>query len=164
MTGINLAATLLISWGQLWLAQPEPESAKVANASLPVTQEAKKEEYQAANKSKVSAFVVLLRLRYDLFGRWKDTGKWPDDKEANQALAGHGAYWAEQLKQGRVILTGGMSGDYWDNVAMIIFEAETEKDAKALVADDPAVKAYVFQAQVRPFDVLSITNKYSKGQ
>jgi len=155
---------LLISWGQLCLAQPGAEPAKPMDPSSHLAQETRKEEYRAANKSKVSAYVVLLRLRYDLFGKWKDTGKWPDDKEANQALAAHGAYWNEQLKQGRVILTGGMSGDYWDNVAMIIFEAETEKEARELAANDPAVKAYVFQAQVRPFDVLSITNKYGKGQ
>jgi uncharacterized protein YciI len=57
-----------------------------------------------------------------------------------------------------------MDGDYWDNVAMIIFEAGSEKEAKELVANDPAVKAYVFQAQVRPFDVTAITNKFGAGQ
>ena len=122
------------------------------------------ETYKAANPSRISAYVVLLRLRYDLFGRWKDTGKWPDDKDANQALSGHGAYWDDQLKRGHVILTGGMNGDYWDNVAMIVFEAASEAEAKDIVANDPAVKAYVFQAQVRPFDVTAITNKFGKGQ
>jgi uncharacterized protein YciI len=164
MAPIKLTATLLLLLGQLGVAQGRPQPTMAVNASRPATQEMKTEEYKAANKSRLSAYVVLLRLRYDLFGRWKDTGKWPDDKEANQALAEHGAYWAEQLKRGRVILTGGMNGDYWDNVAMIIFEADSENDAKALVANDPAVKAYVFQAQVRPFDVTAITNKYGKGQ
>jgi len=113
-----------------------------------------------ANKQRIDAFVVLLRLRHDLFLKWKETGKWPDDKEANQALAGHGQYWDKQLKDGRAILAGGMKGDYWDNVALIVFEAESEAKAQEIVKNDPAVKAYVFQAQVRPFDVHFVTNKF----
>jgi uncharacterized protein YciI len=41
----------------------------------------------------------------------------------------------------------------WDNVAMIIFRATSEEAARAPVAQDPAVQAHVFQAQVRGFDV-----------
>jgi len=112
------------------------------------------------NKKTIDAYVVLLRLRHDLFLKWKETGKWPDDKEANAALAAHGAYWDRQLKEGRAVLAGGMKGDYWDNVALVIFEAGSEEEARRIVKDDPAVKAYVFQAQVRPFDISMITNKY----
>jgi len=54
-----------------------------------------------------------------------------------------------------------MDGEYWDNVALIIFEAESEKEVKVIVANDPAVKAYIFQAQVSPFNVLSLTNKFA---
>jgi uncharacterized protein YciI len=116
--------------------------------------------YAKGNKQKIEAYVVLLRLRHDLFLRWKDSGKWPDDKEANAALAAHGEYWAKQLAEGRAILAGGMDGDYWDNVALIVFEAESEEQARKIVKADPAVRAYVFQAQVRPFGVSFITNKY----
>jgi uncharacterized protein YciI len=117
--------------------------------------------YAKANKQALKAYVVLLRLRHDLFLRWKDSGKWPDDKEANAALAGHSEYWAKQLAQGHTILAGGMDGDYWDNVALIVFEAASEEEARSIVKDDPAVKAYVFQAQVRPFTVSTLTNKYA---
>jgi uncharacterized protein YciI len=113
-----------------------------------------------ANKAPIDSYVVLLRLRHDLFLKWKDTGQWPDDKEANQALAGHGKYWAEQLKSGHALLAGGMKGDYWDNVALIILEAKSLEEAERIVKSDPAVKAYVFQAQVRPFDVSFISDKY----
>ena len=119
-------------------------------------------KFAKGNKQKIDAYVVLLRLRHDLFLKWKETGKWPDDKEANAALSGHSAYWAKQLGQGRAILAGGMKGDYWDNVAMIVFEAESEEQAQQIVKADPAVKAYVFQAQVRPFDVSFITDKYGR--
>jgi uncharacterized protein len=120
--------------------------------------------YAKGNKQKIEAYVVLLRLRHDLYLRWKESGKWPDDKEANAALAGHGEYWAKQLKEGRAVLAGGMKGDYWDNVALIVFEAESEEQAQKIVKADPAVKAYVFQAQVRPFDVSYITDKYGRKE
>lgn len=116
--------------------------------------------YAKANKDEIHAYIMLIRLRYDLYGRWKATGKWPDDPAANQALEQHSRYWKEQLRQGRAILAGGMDGDYWDNVALIIFEAGSQSEADAIVANDPAVKAYVFQAQARPFDVHFITNKF----
>ena len=120
--------------------------------------------YGKANKQKLDAYIVLLRLRHDLYLNWKETGKWPDDKEANQALAGHGEYWQQQLKDGKAILAGGMKGDHWDNVAEIIFEAESEAKANEIVKNDPAVKAYVFQAQVRPFDVQWVTNKFCESR
>ena len=57
-------------------------------------------------------------------------------------------------------MAGGMKGDYWDNVAMIVFEAGSEEEARRIAREDPAVKSYVFQAQVRPFDVSFLTNKF----
>jgi uncharacterized protein YciI len=119
--------------------------------------------YAAANKTPLHGFIVLLRLRYDLFGKWKDSGKWPDDVAANEALSGHVRYWNEQRAAGRALIAGGMNGDYWDNVALIILDVATETEAKALVAADPAVKAYVFQAQVRPFDTSWVSTKYFEG-
>ena len=130
---------------------------------VPAPQPGKSEPPRAfakANKQKIEAYVVLLRLRHDLYLKWKDTGTWPDDKDANAALAAHGEYWAKQLKDGRAVLAGGMKGDYWDNVALIVFEAASESEAQEIAKNDPAVKAYVFQAQVRPFDISFITNKY----
>lgn len=116
-----------------------------------------------ANQTKVSAYVMLLRLRWDLFAKWKDTGKWPDDPEANKALEAHSTYWSKQLKDGRAILAGAMNGDYWDNVALIIFEAASLEEAEALAKNDPAVKAYAFQAQVRTFEMFWVTNKFQGG-
>lgn len=100
-----------------------------------------------------SAYVVLLRLRGDLYAKWKETGTWSADPAADAALSGHAKYWAKLRDEGRAILAGGMRGDYWDNVALIIFRADSEEDANALVENDPAVRAHVFQAQVRGFDI-----------
>ena len=113
-----------------------------------------------ANKAKVSGYVVLLRLRWDIYAKWKETGVWPDDAEVNKAVEGHSSYWSQQLKQGRAIFAGAMNGDYWDNAAMIVFEAASPQEAEALAKNDPAVKAHVFQSQVRPFDTFWLTNKY----
>lgn len=135
-----------------------------AGAYLAAAQETKKAEspraYGRANKGPIDAYIVLLRLRQDLFLKWKETGQWPDDKEANAALAAHGDYWAKQLEAGTAVFAGGMKGDYWDNVALIVFEAPSLEEANRIAKADPAVKAYVFQAQVRPFDILTVSNKY----
>lgn len=113
-----------------------------------------------ANPHKISAYVVLLRLRTDVYLKWKATGKWPSDPTVDQALDGHSQYWEQQLKAGRAVLAGAMGGDYWDNAALVVFEAESLEQAQEIAAADPAVKAYAFQAQVRPFDVFWLTNKY----
>jgi uncharacterized protein YciI len=118
-------------------------------------------EYSKANPQKIGAYIVLLRLRYDIYGKWRDTGKWPSNPESDKALEGHSAYWDDQLKHGRAILAAAMSGDYWDNAAFIIFEASSLEEAQKIAAGDPAVKTYNFQAQVRPLDVFWISNKYT---
>lgn len=148
-----VACTGFIVAGAVYCASPQPPESKVAERA-----------YGKANKQKIESYVMLLRLRHDLFLRWKETGKWPDDKEANKALTAHGEYWEKKLKEGRAILAGGMKGDYWDNVALIIFEAGSESEAREIARNDPAVKAYVFQAQVRPFDVFFITNKFDSAR
>ena len=114
-----------------------------------------------ANSHKISAYVVLLRLRTDIYLKWKATGKWPSDPTVDPALDGHSQYWEQQLKAGHAVLAGAMGGDYWDNAALVVFEAESLEQAQQIAEADPAVKAYAFQAQVRPFDVFWVTNKYS---
>jgi uncharacterized protein YciI len=146
LLGMTCVAPLVTGTAFLIAAQP-PQSSKEG-------------KYAKANKQKIEAYVMLIRLRHDLYLKWKETGKWPDDKDANTALAAHGEYWSKRLKEGRALLAGGMKGDYWDNVALIVFEAASQAEAERIAKDDPAVRAYVFQAQVRPFDVQFISNKY----
>lgn len=114
-----------------------------------------------ANKEELSAYVVLLRLRGDIFAKWKETGVWSAAPEDDKALDAHSAYWAQQLKAGHALTAGAMDGDYWDNVALIVFEAASAEAAESIVRADPAVKAHVFQAQVRPFNVFWLTNKFN---
>jgi uncharacterized protein YciI len=121
---------------------------------LLVTPSTQGAESGAKKSTREAAYVVLLRLRWDLYARWRETGKWPeDDVAANQALDAHVAFWNRKRDAGVAVLAGGMRGEYWDNVALIIFRAPSEEAARALVEEDPAVTAHVFQAQVRGFDV-----------
>lgn len=150
-----------ISWPKFFLLPVfTPLLANAAEAQLPGNTPGRN-CVGKANKAKVSAYVVLLRLRWDIYAKWKETGVWPDDAEANKAIEGHSGYWTQQLKQGHAIFAGAMNGEYWDNAAMIVFEAASQQEAEAVVKKDPAVQAHVFQAQVRPFDMFWLTNKFS---
>jgi hypothetical protein len=46
---------------------------------------------------------------------------------------------------------------------LIIFDVPSQAEAESIVAQDPAVKPYVFQAQVRPFEIHFLTNKFDAG-
>jgi hypothetical protein len=54
-----------------------------------------------------------------------------------------------------------MGVDYWDNAALIIFEAATLEEVETMARNDLAMKAHAFQAQVRPFDVFWASNKFT---
>ena len=71
--------------GMTCVAIPVAGRAFLAAAQPPSTKSPR--EFAKANKEQLEAYVVLLRLRHDLYLKWKDTGKWPDDKQANAALA-----------------------------------------------------------------------------
>ena len=114
-----------------------------------------------ANATTIQAYVALLRLRYDLFGRWKATGKWPDDPAANTALKDHGAYWQKQLQEGRALMAGGMKGDYWDNVALIVFELLHREGPDAV--DDVRSIPYSKAALIGVFQSLSIVPGVSRA-
>src|SRR5260370_18655637 len=88
-------------------------SALSANGQTGATEVVKSPGFGNANPSPIHAYVMLIRLRTDLYSRWKATGHWPDDAAANASLAAHSQYCAEQLRQGRPAFPGGMDGDYW---------------------------------------------------
>jgi hypothetical protein len=98
-------------------------------------------------------FIVLLKLRHDLWARYAETGVWPNDTAANALLRQHVSYWGRQFQEGKVTLTGGMGGDYWDNVAEIILRVGGREEAERIVNGDPAIRGHVFKAQIRPFTV-----------
>jgi uncharacterized protein YciI len=132
----------------------EPSSPAAAGAQGP---------YGSAFTGEKKVWIMLIRLRGDLYRRWRETGQWPSDSAADVALDGHVAYWRKLLADGTALMAGGMDGDYWDNAAVIVLEAPSQAQAEAIARADPAVKAYVFDAQVRPFGLHWITNKFDKA-
>ena len=106
------------------------------------------------------AYVMLIRLRQDLWLRYRQSGKWPDDPAADAALNGHVKYWRDKLAEGPALFAGGMEGDFWDNASSSVFEAASREEAQAMVDADPAVRAFVFQAQVRPFTIHWMTDRF----
>jgi len=90
-----------------------------------------------------------LRLRWDLYATWKETGTWPEDAEANKALGAHSDYWTKQLKGGRAVLAGAMNGDYWDNSAMIVFEAASQEEAEALAKNEGLLREISMESRSR---------------
>jgi hypothetical protein len=46
---------------------------------------------------------------------------------------------------------------------MIVFEVASSEEAGTIMKNDPGVKAHVFQAQVRSFDVFWVTNRFEPG-
>jgi uncharacterized protein YciI len=125
-------------------------------------------QYVQTNQASIGAYVALIRLRDDLQARFRTTGKLPDDAESTKAIAAHQKYWQEQLKIGRTLVGGGIKGDCGsdcgNSVAMVVFEAATPQDAETIAANDPAVRARIFDVRVQPFDVNFVSNKYSAGE
>lgn len=109
--------------------------------------------FAKANPGPVSAYVALIRLR-------SNAGKLPDDAATTRALVAHTTYWQEQMKFGRALVAGGLTGDERGTQELIVFEAGSPQQAEAVAANDPAVKAKLFQVQVLPYDLSFISNKY----
>lgn len=76
-------------------------------------------------------------------------------------MEGHVAYIKSLLSQGRLVLAGPSfePTQYPENAlaleqmppGIVIFEAESDEEARRIMEGDPAVKAGVFKAQVNPF-------------
>ena len=108
----------------------------------------------AATMASDSTYVLLLRLRYDLFLKLTDTAQSQIASADSAAFDGHSSYWHHMRDSGKAPIAAGMGGNYWDNVAFIIFQAPSLAEAERIMRDDPAIKAHVFQGQVRPITVL----------
>jgi len=68
-----------------------------------------------------------------------------------QKVGDHFKYLQQLLAEGKLILAGRTQTEYPRGYA--IFEAETEAQAQAIVDNDPAVKAGVFEAELQPYAV-----------
>jgi uncharacterized protein YciI len=76
------------------------------------------------------------------------------------ALVGqHFAYLQSLLEAGILILAGRTLTTDEDSFGIIIFNAESDEAAQAVVDDDPALKAGVFKAKLYPYRVALIAEE-----
>jgi hypothetical protein len=108
----------------------------------------------AATMASDSTYVLLLRLRYDLFLKMTDTAQSQIAAGDSAAFDGHSTYWHHLRDVGKAPVAAAMGGKYWDNVAFIIFQAPSLAEAERTMHGDPAIKAHVFEGQVRPITVF----------
>ena len=80
-------------------------------------------------------------------------------KEAeSKIISAHFGYLKRLVEDGSVLLAGRTINTDSSSFGIIIFEAESEAEAEALVAHDPAVKQKVFRAELFPFGLALLAN------
>jgi uncharacterized protein YndB with AHSA1/START domain/uncharacterized protein YciI len=72
----------------------------------------------------------------------------------SQLVAEHFSYLKDLHARGKTHLIGRCMDPAPGGFGVIIFSAESEADARALVAGDPAVRGNVFQAELHPFRIV----------
>jgi uncharacterized protein YciI len=75
---------------------------------------------------------------------------WVGDTMAEQKLDAHGKYMLDLYEKGALKFAGPFLDD---SGGAVVLEAADEASAKALVADDPAVKQGTFVSEIRPWSL-----------
>lgn len=76
--------------------------------------------------------------------QWNETGDSPE------LMLAHLAFLRAQAEARRFVMTGPVVDDVDDLVGITIFQAESVEEARALVEDDPGVRAGRLRMEVRP--------------
>ena len=76
----------------------------------------------------------------------------PTERES-EVVSKHYAYLQRLTEEGAVLLAGRTTNTDPSGFGIVIFEAETESDAQALVAADPAVIHGVMNAELFPYRI-----------
>ena len=69
----------------------------------------------------------------------------------------HFAYLTRALEDGRLVLAGRTQDE--PPMGLGVFEAPSDEAARAFIAEDPAVRAGVFGAEVRPYRVALLRGR-----
>ncbi len=88
-------------------------------------------------------FVIVLRL----LPKYQDDKNWTETE--NQAIGRHFARLQQLQKDGKLILAG--RTPVKESMGFVIFEVETETEARKIMDDDDAVRAGIMSAEVFPF-------------
>jgi uncharacterized protein YciI len=91
-------------------------------------------------------FTYLLRLiRQDSFGKFT--------RQEEKAIDEHFDYLKKKLDEGKLILAGRcLQGEF----GIVIFRADSKKEAESFVNNDPAVREKVMGAEMHPFKVALV--------
>jgi uncharacterized protein YciI len=92
-------------------------------------------------------YVYVLKLRPDL----QDAAGWTEKEEAT--VARHYEYLERLLAAGTLILAGKTDGLDAKTFGLVIFEAGSEKEARDIMAADPAVESGVMSAELHPYTI-----------
>ena len=85
----------------------------------------------------------------------------PSDEES-EILQDHAAYIAKLTNENRVLLAGRTQTTDTDTFGIVIFCAASEDEAKALMANDPAVKNQVMNAKLFPYSISFLADEIHK--
>lgn len=87
---------------------------------------------------------------------------WVQGKRVSQQpLAGHAPYLLGLYEKGSMKLAGPLMDDAG---GAVVLEAADEAEAKAMVADDPAVKSGVFVAEMHPWHLVDWAKRALKAR
>jgi uncharacterized protein YciI len=80
-------------------------------------------------------------------------------KSESEIVSSHFSYLKGLVEAGVVLLAGRTTSTDSSSFGIVIFEADSEKDAENLVASDPAVKNGVFRAELFPFSIALLAKR-----
>jgi uncharacterized protein YciI len=101
-------------------------------------------------KQEKKQFLYLLRLEKSM----RDTTAWTAEKQ--QVVAEHFARLQKMLNDGYLILAGKTLTDLKTTFGIVIYEADSIKEAEEIAGNDPAVKAGIMSVEVFPFKTALI--------
>lgn len=73
--------------------------------------------------------------------------------EETEIVSRHFDYLKDLTERGVVMLAGRTLNTDFSSFGIIIFQAESEADARRIVADDPAVRQRVMRAELYPYRI-----------
>ena len=80
----------------------------------------------------------------------------PTETEA-QVVSDHFVYLKDLVEKGVVILAGRTQNNDYSSFGIIIFNAESDVQARTIVENDPAVKNRVMRAELFPYKIALLT-------
>ena len=84
----------------------------------------------------------------------------PTDEEAS-ILSDHFAYLESLTKEGVILVFGRTQNNDASTFGLVIFRAESEEAALAIMNDDPAVRKGIMHASLFPYKVAGLNTNWS---